>query len=58
MGTDNFFVDFGPEGFEALSVQVDAGGEIALFRAVDDDAGVDELLALNSRDHANDGVIK
>jgi hypothetical protein len=55
---DEVDVDLRPEGLEARLVEVDAGGEVALFEAEDDDARVDELLALNAGDDADDGVIK
>ena len=51
-------IGFGPEGAEAGFVEVDARGEVALLEAEGNDAGVDELLALDARDDAEDCVIK
>ena len=55
---DEFDVGFGPEGAEAGGIEVDAGVEILLLEAEDDDGGVDELLALDAGNDAEDGVIK
>jgi hypothetical protein len=51
-------IDLRPERAEALIVDVDAGFEEALLQAEDNDAGVDELFALDARDDANDCVVK
>jgi hypothetical protein len=51
-------IDLRPEGAEALIVDVDAGFKETLLQAEDDDAGVDELFALDARDNANDCVVK
>src|ERR1700678_1781247 len=51
-------IDSRPQSFEPLLVQVDACGEVALFQAEDNNAGVDELLPLDARHHTNRGVIK
>jgi hypothetical protein len=51
-------VGFRPEGAKTGFVEVDAGCEIALFETEGNDAGVDEFLALDAGDDAEDGVIK
>ena len=51
-------VEIGPEGVEARLVDVDAGFEELAREAEEDDAGVDELFALDAGDDAEDGVIK
>jgi hypothetical protein len=55
---DQLQIEFRPEGVEAVVVDVDAGFEEALLEAEDDDAGVDELFALDARDDADDCVVK
>jgi len=53
-----FDIGLGPESAETGFVEVDAGGEVALFEAKGDHAGVDEFLALDAGDDAENGVIK
>ena len=55
---DESEVELGPEGEEALLVDVDAGLEEALLEAEDEDAGVDKFFALDPGDDADDGVVK
>jgi hypothetical protein len=58
VSSDQVEVEVWPEGAKALIVDVDAGFEEALLQAEDDNACVEELFALDTRDDANDCVVK
>jgi hypothetical protein len=58
VSSDQVEVEVWPEGAKALIVDVDAGFEEALLQAEDDNACVKELFALDTRDDANDCVVK
>ena len=49
---------FGPQSQQSRGIEVHARVEIFLLEAECDHRRVDELLALDARDNAQDGVIK
>jgi hypothetical protein len=55
---DEIGVGLGPESAQALWIESDAAVEVALFETEYDDGGVDEFLAFDAGDDAEDGVIK
>src|SRR5262249_14160935 len=55
--TNHVEIDVRSEGTQPRLVDLDASGEILQRRARHDHADVDELLALDPRDQANDGVV-
>jgi hypothetical protein len=55
---DEVDVGVGPEGEKASGIEMHAGVEVFLLEAEDDDGGVDELLAFDAGDDAEDDVIK
>jgi hypothetical protein len=55
---DEIDVSVGPERGEAAGIEMHARLEEFLLEAEDDNGGVDELLAFDARDDAEDDVIK
>jgi hypothetical protein len=58
MLADEVGVRVGPESAQAFGVEIDAGVEIALFKTEDNHRSVNEFLALDAGDDAEDGVVK
>jgi hypothetical protein len=55
---DEVDVGVGPERGEAGGIEMHAGVEVFLLKAKDNDGGVDEFLAFDAGDDAEDDVIK